>query len=392
MDTVDVLSGIKVLEFGHAVMGPCAGVMLADNGADVTIIEPTGGSSTRKVGGFGSGIFTCYNRNKKSFSLDIKSEEGRKIIYELIESTDVVIENFGPGTMDRLGFGYEKLAAINEQLIYCSLKGFFPGPYGKRHAMDEVIQMMGGLAYMTGRKGDPLRAGASLLDVMGAMFGYIGILQALLERKDTHKGKKVMASLYETCAFLMGQHMAYQANVDYPIPPMPNRENAWSIYQIFDTKDNQKIFIGIISDKHWDRFCQLLGKNDWAADESLATNAGRVTAGDWLLPAIGQEIKRFNSQEIIAKLLENQIPFSEIREPKDLFEDVHLKATNGLSTIEKEDNSHVMLPKFPLMYGDTSYASKYKIPSVGSNNSDTLKTLGYTDKEILDLEQKGIIG
>ena len=210
------LSGIKVLEFTHAVMGPCAGLMLADNGAEVIHIEPPKGDSTRFLKGFGTGYFYMYNRNKKSLAINLKTDEGKKIIFDLAKTADVVVENFGPGTMDRLGFDYESFKTVNPKIIYCALKGFLSGPYQNRHAMDEVVQMMGGLSYMTGRSGDPLRAGTSVVDITGGMFGYIGILQALYEREKTGLGKYVKASLYETCTFMMGQHMAYQSQVDYP--------------------------------------------------------------------------------------------------------------------------------------------------------------------------------
>ena len=249
------LQNIKVLEFTHAVMGPTTGLLLADMGAEVIHIEPTQGDETRRLKGFGTGYFPFYNRNKKSLAIDIKSKPGQDIIYQMVEGADVVVENFGPGTMDRLGFGYDKLKTLNDKIIYCSLKGFASGPYQNRHAMDEVVQMMGGLAYMTGRPGDPLRAGTSIVDITGGMFGYIGILTALYEREKTGAGKLVKSSLFETTAFLMGQHMAYAAITKVQVPPMPARVSAWSVYKIFNTKDKDQIFIGIISEKHWERFC-----------------------------------------------------------------------------------------------------------------------------------------
>jgi crotonobetainyl-CoA:carnitine CoA-transferase CaiB-like acyl-CoA transferase len=223
------LQGLTVLEFTHAVMGPTTGLLLADMGAEVIHIEPPEGDSTRRLRGFGTGYFSFYSRNKKSLAIDIKSVKGKEIIYELAKKADIVVENFGPGTMDRLGFSFQKFEEINPRIIYCSLKGFLSGPYEKRHAMDEVVQMMGGLAYMTGRPGDPIRAGTSIIDITGGMFGYIGILQALYEREKTGLGKFVKSSLFETTAFLMGQHMAYGAITKMPVPPMPARVSAWSI-------------------------------------------------------------------------------------------------------------------------------------------------------------------
>ena len=263
------LRSVKVLEFTHAVMGPSCGVILADMGADVIRIEPVTGDPTRRLRGFGIGYYSFYNRNKRCIAIDIKSDKGREILHKLVGQVDVLVENFGPGTMDRIGYGFDKMKKINSQLIYASLKGFLSGPYEKRHAMDEVVQMMGGMAYMTGPPGQPTRAGASIVDISGGMFAVIGILTALYERERTRKGKFIKSALFETCAFLMGQHMAYAALSEDPIPPMPARISAWAVYRIFDTSDDEKLFIGLISDKHWERFCKVFDRNDLFNDSRL---------------------------------------------------------------------------------------------------------------------------
>ena len=173
------LAGIKVVEFTHMVMGPAAGLMLADLGADIIRIEPAKGDNTRFLPGSGAGYFPMYNRNKRSLCVDLKSDAGKALVLKLVEKADVIIENFRLGTMERLGFGYDALKAANPGLIYCSEKGFLSGPYEERTALDEVAQMMGGLAYMTGPPGQPLRAGTSVIDVQGGMFGALGIIAAL---------------------------------------------------------------------------------------------------------------------------------------------------------------------------------------------------------------------
>ncbi len=386
------LTGIKVLEFTHAVMGPCAGLFMADNGAEVTLVEPPGGSSTRRLKGFGTGYFWFYNRNKKSLAINIKSEEGKKIIYDLAKDADVVVENFGPGTMDRLGYGYEAIKKINPTIIYCSLKGFLNGPYEKRHAMDEVVQMMGGLAYMTGRSGDPLRAGTSVIDITGAMFGYIGILQALYERALTGEGGMVKASLYETCTFLMGQHMAYQSQVDYPIPPMPERISAWSIYKIFETRDEDKIFIGIISEKHWERFCDAFGWTDWKEDDRLATNNGRIDERSWFIPELNARVSAFTKSEIIERCDRHHIPFAPIARPGNLYEDPQLNEGGSLMPIKMGNGKSVKLPKFPLDYKGTRVVKKNDPPSIGDGTDEILRNLGITDAQISAMREKKIIG
>lgn len=379
------LEGLRVLEFTHAVMGPCCGLLLADMGAELIHIEPPSGDHTRRLKGFGTGYFSMYSRNKKSLAVNLKADEGKAIIYDLVKTADIVVENFGPGTIDRLGFGYDKLKGINERLIYCSLKGFLSGPYEKRHAMDEVVQMMGGLAYMTGRPGDPIRAGTSIIDITGGMFGYIGILQALYEREKTGKGKFVKAALFETCAFLMGQHMAYASQVDHAVPPMPARISAWSIYRIFNTKDGDKIFIGIISEKHWERFCKTFGWEDWLADERLSTNGDRIDERSWFMPELEHRLIQYTKAEIVAHCEAASIPFSPISRPEDLFEDPQLNEGGGLLEVDMPNGKSVKLPKFPLEYGEAVVEKRMNPPEIGEHTIELLQEIGYEQDQIESL-------
>jgi crotonobetainyl-CoA:carnitine CoA-transferase CaiB-like acyl-CoA transferase len=376
------LTGLKVLEFTHAVMGPTTGLLLADMGAEVLHIEPLEGDATRRLRGFGTGYFPFYNRNKKSLAIDLKTEEGRYIIYELAKTADIVVENFGPNTMDRLGFGYEKLKTINGRLIYCALKGFLSGPYEKRHAMDEVVQMMGGLAYMTGRPGDPLRAGSSIIDITGGMFGYIGILQALYEREKTGQGKFVKAALFETTAFLMGQHMAYAAMSTEPVPPMPARVSAWSIYRTFDASDGEKVFIGIISEKHWERFCAAFERLDWLKDARLKTNNHRIEQRDWFLPDVERTVSQYSKASIIRRCELADIPFAPIATPEDLFDDPQLNEGNSLLATTLPDGTVTKLPKFPLEYGDAEQTLAMNPPKIGEHTVDILTEIGFSDGQI----------
>jgi crotonobetainyl-CoA:carnitine CoA-transferase CaiB-like acyl-CoA transferase len=370
------LQGLTVLEFTHAVMGPTTGLLLADMGAEVIHIEPPEGDSTRRLRGFGTGYFSFYSRNKKSLAIDIKSVKGKEIIYELAKKADIVVENFGPGTMDRLGFSFQKFEEINPRIIYCSLKGFLSGPYEKRHAMDEVVQMMGGLAYMTGRPGDPIRAGTSIIDITGGMFGYIGILQALYEREKTGLGKFVKSSLFETTAFLMGQHMAYGAITKMPVPPMPARVSAWSIYQIFNTADAEQVFIGIISEKHWERFCEAFNQTQWLENEALKTNNDRISARDWFLPEVENALRKFTKEEIIARCESADIPFAPIARPEDLFEDKQLVSGGRLLETTLTDGTKTKLPAFPLEYGDLKPEIRSNPPQIGEHNEEILKKYG----------------
>jgi crotonobetainyl-CoA:carnitine CoA-transferase CaiB-like acyl-CoA transferase len=349
-----------VIEFTHAVMGPVAGHILADLGAEVIRVEPAPhGDHTRRLKGFGTGYYTLFNRNKKSMAVNLKTEEGKRIVQRLLGTADVLVENFGPGTMDRLGFGYDNLSEQHSQLIYCSLKGFMPGPYERRVALDEVVQMMSGLAFMTGLPGQPLRAGASIVDIMGGTFGALGILITLQEREKTGKGGLVQNGLFETAAFIMGQHMAYSAISQEPVPPMPARISPWAVYRQFRTKDDQLVFIGITSDKHWREFCQAFERPDLLADESLLTNSARVDARDRLHPELERFFSKMTLSEIIRRCEGARFAFSPIARPEDLFEDPQLNQGNSLVTVTLPDGRQTKLPRLWALFGGARYRRAY---------------------------------
>lgn len=379
------LAGVRVIEFTHMVMGPAAGLVLADMGADVIKIEPVGGDATRRLLGSGAGYFPMYNRNKRSLCVDLKSAEGKAAVLKLIEGADVLIENFRPGTMDRLGFGYDELSQLNPGLIYCSEKGFLAGPYEHRTALDEVAQMMGGLAYMTGPPGQPLRAGASVIDVTGGMFGAIGVLGALHQRSATGKGQKVIASLYESTVFLVGQHMAQKAVTGKAAAPMPARVSAWAIYQVFQTKDDP-VFVGVVSDKQWLLLCDSFGLDDLKNDASLKTNNDRVRAKDRLVPLIQDVFMQYTKAELMEKLEKTGLPFAPIARPEDLFEDPHLQAGHGLvpfTVTDGEFKGHqVELPALPLEMDGHRFGLHQPVPHAGEHTWDVLQEAGYSDEEI----------
>ncbi len=387
------LAGLRVLEFTHAVMGPTAGLLLADLGAEVIHIEPPEGDATRRLKGFGTGYFPFYSRNKHSLAIYAKSDEGKAIIHKLVPTADIFVENYGPGTLDRLGYGYAAMQALNERLIYLSLKGFLSGPYEQRPALDEVVQMMGGLAYMTGPPGQPLRAGTSIIDIGGGMFGIIGVLTALYDRQRTGKGTHIKASLFETTTFFMGQHMAYSALIDGPVPPMPARVSAWSIYRIFETQEGESIFVGVTSDRHWQRFCEVFERPGWAADASLDTNNGRIDAADRLLPAVEAHLKTYTKQEIIERCEAASLPFAPIAQPEDLFDDPQLNQSDhdhiGLVSTTLPDGTTTKLPRMPLEMGDYNFGLRHHPPQIGSGTDALLAELGYSATDIQQIKDAG---
>jgi crotonobetainyl-CoA:carnitine CoA-transferase CaiB-like acyl-CoA transferase len=386
------LDGIKVLELGHTVMGPTCGLILADMGADVYKVERTGkGDDTRWLKGFGSGFFTYFNRNKKSISIDLKSPKGKEILLKLVEETDVLIENFGPGTMERLGLGYDVCKKGNPKLIYCSLKGFMPGPYENRPALDEVVQMMGGLAYMTGPSGRPLRAGASITDIVGGSFGAIGILAALYQRQFTGKGQLVQATLYESVAFLVGQHIAVAAVSGEVPPPMPERGRAWSIYDLFTTSDDEQVFIGITSERHWKRMCITFGFSDWAHDEQLASNQRRIDAREWFLPELQKRLGRLNKDELMALAEKAGIPFAPVNQPSDLVDDPHMNQSDSLAEVNTSSGGIAKLPKIPLRLDGLAFDLRNHPPKIGEGSLEIYHSIGLTDAEIDGLLKEGVV-
>lgn len=384
------LAGIRVVEFTHMVMGPAVGHILAGLGAEVVRIEPIGGDQTRRLLGSGSGYFPMYNRGKQSICLDLKSSEGLRVARDLAEGADVLIENFRPGALDRLGLSYETLAEANPRLIYCSEKGFLPGPYEQRTALDEVAQMMGGLAYMTGPPGRPLRAGSSVIDVAGGMFGVIGILAALEERHRTGRGQKVVASLFETTIYLVGQHMAQFAVTGKAAAPMPARISAWAIYDVFETRD-EPVFIGVVSDALWQKFCALFELDALWADESLRTNNQRVLARERILPQVRQLVASMTRDEIVAKLEGTGLPFAPIGRPEDMFDDPQL-AEGGLEPVTLDTGEETRLPTIPLQMGGLRPGAPVALPTPGADSRAVLAALGYAPDRIDSLVAQGAVG
>lgn len=385
------LAGLRVLELGHTVMGPSCSMVLGDLGADVVKVEPPDGDRTRRVVGFGTGMFPVFNRNKRSLGIDIKTEAGRQILLRLVAGADVLIENFGYGTMERLGCGYDALADANPRLVYCSLKGFLQGPYERRPALDEVVQYMGGLAYMTGPTGRPLRAGASVVDIMGGMFGVVGILSALRERERTGRGQAVKSALFESTAFLVAQHMGGQVMTGTPPPPMPEKASSWAIYETFATADDRTIFIGITSDNHWRSFCTAFGLEPLLDDDSLRTNPQRAIAHDRLAPIVARIAGAHAYDALAHKLDALGIPYAPLNRPADLFDDPHLNQGGRMVEVLFPNGQRAPLPAIPLEMDGHHFDVRQQPPRIGEHTREVLAEAGYSAVEIDRYIADGVI-
>lgn len=386
------LEGVRVVEFSHMVMGPTCGLVLGDLGADVIKVEPPGrGDNTRRLPGAGAGFFITFNRNKRSVSLDLSTSRGLAFAKDLLARSDVLIENFRPGRMDEIGLGYAALAPLNPRLIYCSLKGFLAGPYEHRPALDEVVQMMGGLAYMTGPPGRPLRAGAPVNDMMGGMFAVIGILAALRERERTGAGQHVQSSLYENVAFLVASSMAQFAVTGKPANPMPDRISAWAVYDVFETRDGLQIFVGVVTDTQWRTFCDVFNQPVLAADGALATNPQRVAARERLIPMLRTLFKAFTRDQMVAMCEQAKLPYAPIRRPDELFDDPQLNVPGGMVDVSLPDGRVTRVPALPLQFGGQRLGRRRDIPRAGEHSVAIAQELGMDRSAIEALVASGVL-
>jgi crotonobetainyl-CoA:carnitine CoA-transferase CaiB-like acyl-CoA transferase len=385
------LAGIRVVEFTHMVMGPTCGMALGDLGAEVIKVEPLTGDSTRRLLGSGAGFYPLFNRNKKSIALDLQSPQGREVVLRLIATADIVSENFKTETMQKLGLDYASLSKLDERLIYVSHKGFLPGPYDHRTALDEVVQMMGGLAYMTGRPGDPLRAGSSVNDIMGGLFGAMGAMAALMQRQQTGRGQEVQSALFENNIFLVAQHMLQFAVTGKAAAPMPERISPWGIYDVFSVQGGAQIFLAVVGDTQWRVFCEAFGFADLFADARLATNNDRVRAREWMMPLLRARLAEHSAAELAAVFERHGLPFAPITDPQHLFDDPHLQATGGLAPMTLPDGRKTATPLLPLMLDGQRLGLRLDPPRLGEHSRALLQGLGYSDAEIAALVDTGVV-
>ena len=377
--------GIRMVEFTHMVMGPTCGMLLADLGAEVIKVEPPKGDNTRKLLGSGAGFYPLFNRNKKSLTLDLKTAAGREAAHKLIATADIVSHNFRPETMAAQGLDYETLKAINPRLINIELRGFLPGPYEHRTALDEVVQMMGGLAYMTGPVGQPLRAGSSVNDIMGGLFGAIAAMAALRERDQTGLGQKVQSALFENNIFLVAQHMLQYAVTGVPAEPMPNRISAWGVYDVFAVKNGEQIFLSAVSDKQWEVFCRILNLPDLKVHPKYQSNNDRVRERPNLIPELRERLKNYTAAELTDLFEANGLPYAPIRRPEDLVNDPHLKATGGLTPMALPDGRVTDTVLFPFTLHGKQPGLRLNPPKLGEHSVELLKSLGYSAEQTANL-------
>ena len=392
------LSGIRVVEFTHMVMGPSCGLVLADLGAEVIKVEPIKGDATRRLLGSGAGFFAAFNRNKHSLAVNMDDARGREVVLRLVAQADVFSENFKAGALDKWGLSYAALSGLNPRLVYVSHKGFLPGPYEHRTALDEVVQMMGGLAYMTGPEGRPLRAGSSVNDIMGGLFGAIGAMAALRQRDTTGRGSEVQSALFENNVLLMAQHMMQFALTGQAAAPMPSRISAWAVYDVFTVRDGQQIFLAAVSDSQWAQMCEEFGFDDLQHDERLRSNNDRVRAREWMMLILRERFAALGTEELARRFESRGLPYAPITRPQALFDDPHLLATGGLAPTEVPADASgagksvsTRSPLLPLTLDGQRLPLRHNPPSIGQHSRKVLQALGYSEQEVQSLIEQGVV-
>ena len=390
------LEGTRVLELGHIVAGPTAGLILADLGADVIKIEdPLRGGDQSRSNPTGLATFYYLNRNKRSFALNLKTPEGKELFLKFAAASDVVLDNYAPGVLDRLGVDYDTVSKINPRVIYCSINGFLKGPYAHRPALDEVAQMMGGIAFMTGLPDQPLRIGASVTDISAATYGVIGILCALLQRGQTGRGQRLTSGLFETVVFWVGQHMSNFAMTGEPSIPMPVRKMGtrfrWGVFDLFRARDRKQVFIGITSNRHWETFCAEFGQPELFSHPDLRNNETRTRARDWLLPRVQDIVGNYESKELMGKLDKAEVPYAPVNTPADLYDDPYLTKHGGRLLAVQAGNKTVRLPALPFESEDFEFAVTKQPPELGEHTKEILQELGISDAEMDRLVKGNVV-
>jgi len=362
------LEGVRVVEMTHMVMGPTCGMILAQLGAEVIKVEPPQGDKTRSLGGMGTSFFPLFNRGKRSVVLDFTKAEDREVMHRLLETADVFLENFRDGQLERQGLGTAELRKKYPHLIVAGHKGFLSGPYEHRPALDEVVQMMSGLAAMTGTREKPQRVGSSANDIMGGMFGAISILAALYQRRGGRgEGADIRIGLFENCLFLVAQHMVeYEMTGNRP-RSMPEREHAWPIYDIFDTAGPERIFIGVVTEGHWLSFCREFNLQEFLEDPTLATTTDRILARSKIIPRVAEEIQRWNVAELSERLDLLNICFSPINRPEDLLTDPHVLRPGGLVNNFNADGKPFRVPALPIEWNGGTIGEGLLVPVLGAD-------------------------
>jgi crotonobetainyl-CoA:carnitine CoA-transferase CaiB-like acyl-CoA transferase len=388
------LSDVTVLELGHIIAGPFCSMILADLGAEVIKVEsPGGGDAVRDSSPIGNSSFNYVNRNKLSVTLDLKSDDGKAIFEELVANADVLVENFAAGTVDRLGVGYDDLKTVNEELVYCSIKGFNQGPYERFPALDPVAEALSGVMSVTGHPGQPpVRSGTSLSDMVASLYAAVTVLGAIRQRQETGTGQHLTVPLFESTVALMGYWLAYTQAYDDVPEPMGASHPGWAPYDVFRSGDDEWVFIGPSSDRQWRQFCDALGL-DIGDDERFAELENRLENRTELHAIVEATCEEYTRDELVTRLQDAGVPVAPVNDMGDVRDDPHLEATDALAEVEatEGDGDRVRTPRFPARSTGFDRVESTDPPSLGEDTTPVLEALGYDEGEIDRFREAGVL-
>ena len=369
-------------------------MLLADLGAEVIKVEhPEQGDAVRDSSPIGNSSFNYVNRNKLSITVDLKSEQGNAVFRDLVGEADVLVENFASGTADRLGVGYDDLNQINDALVYCSIKGFNPGPYEKFPALDPVAEALSGVMSVTGHPDTPpARSGTSLSDMAASLYGALTILAAIRQRDATGEGQHITVPLFGSTVALMGYWLAYtQAYDDIP-EPMGASHPGWAPYDVFRSKDDRWVFIGPSSEKQWLRFCEALDI-DLHTDERFETLRNRLENRELLNERVQSICEEYTATDLVERLQEASVPVAPVNDTADVSDDPHLEATDALSEVRatEGDGDRIRTPRFPAHTTGFDRVESTDPPALGEDTAAVLAACGYDTERIEHLQEEGIV-
>ena len=391
------LEGIKVLDLSRALAGPYCTMMLADMGAEIIKLEiPGRGDDSRAWGPpfieGESAYFMSVNRNKKSLTLNLKKEKSREIIHKLIKQADVLLENFRPGTMEKLILSYEVVKRLNQNIIYCSISGFGQdGPYRLLPGMDQVLQGMGGLMSITGEPGGPpIKVGVAVADIAGGMFAAYGIVVALFNREKTGDGQSIDLSLLDCqVAWLTYRAGSFFASGEIP-KPLGSGHPVIVPYQAFKAKDAY-INIAVGNDQLWQKFCEAVGLKNVTNDVKFSTNAKRVENRDEIVKIIGNLIKTKKGEEWLKILTDAGVPCGPINNLAKIFSDPQVLHRQMVHDLTHPKAGNIKVTGIPIKLSDTPGEILTAPPVLGQHSEEILKNLGYNSQEIKEFRNEKTI-
>ncbi|MDY6934668.1 MAG: CaiB/BaiF CoA-transferase family protein [Spirochaetota bacterium] len=383
------LENIKVLDLSQSAAGPFCTMILGDMGAEVIKVEPLIGDAFRPI--LGGAWSMILNRNKRSLALNLKTDEGKEIALKLAKEADIFLEAFTPGTIAKLGLGYDVVSAINKRIIYCSLSGYGQsGPYSSRAGYDVCSQAECGIMAATGEpEGGFVRIGTSAIDYGTGMFALIGMLLALRVRDETGKGQQIDVSLFDTGVTWMNYWFAHYALTGKNPPRLGSGHEFATPYQVFQTKD-KPLFIGVASDKAFIEFCKEVGLDEILEDPKFNNIFSRLVNRDELTQIVQERVKQFTREEMIQKLDPYGVPYAPVNTISEVAEDPHIKSRENLIDMDTE-KGRIKVPGMAVRLSETPGRVARPSPRIGEHTEEILTELGYTEDAVKQLRDKKII-